>query len=119
MILTISTGALKNLGHKLSDDPCSASLSSILSDWQPIDFFQRDTKNCKKRIFLHYGKLLWYWYPHPGYHHVKAHVLRITKCGGFWVLDFSKGSYWLFFPVFHVFSTAELTSPCKKNNLAD
>ena len=44
--------------------------------------FSEDTKKCKKKThFLLSGKLLeiWYMFIYPGYHHVKAYVLRIPK----------------------------------------
>ncbi len=52
-IMTFFTGVLKNMGHKLSDEPWADLLGSKLSDWQPLEiFFGVDTKNSKKTAFF-------------------------------------------------------------------
>ena len=49
---TFSTCSLKNLGHKLSDEVLGSTLASILSNQQPLEFFENITKKCKKHTFF-------------------------------------------------------------------
>ena len=88
-----------------------------------LNFFCRGTpKNAKNASFYIRAiySSFWYWYPNPGYHHENPHVLRIPMVVP-WIW-YSIWKFWVIYVlvslVFHVFSTAELISPCKTVNLA-
>ena len=62
-ILKVSTflkGVNESLGHNGQNELWASLLASILSDRQPLEnFYQEDTKKCKKRQFLAFRQINW------------------------------------------------------------
>ena len=59
-VSTFSKGCDENMGHNGQNEPWASLLASILSDRQPLEnFYQEDTKKCKKRQFLAFRQINW------------------------------------------------------------
>ena len=59
-VSTFSKGCDENMGHNGQNEPWASLLASILSDRQPLEnFYQGDTKKCKKRQFSAFRQINW------------------------------------------------------------
>ena len=99
--------------------PFRIKIDRLAATW---NFFAEGHQKMQKKVIFYIRAIyssFWYWYPNPGYHHVKAHVLRIPKMSYFLGVGVSKGELLLLKVnrLWNFGSVSKIKRRCKKTTL--